>query len=64
MLSSCHIRATFEQARRCSEILIDLMYDLASASMAADAEQVLSQQWKRYEQLIADVCAAPAKQTE
>jgi lambda repressor-like predicted transcriptional regulator len=40
------------------------MYDLASASMAADAEQVLSQQWKRYEQLIADVCAAPAKQTE
>jgi hypothetical protein len=40
------------------------MYDLSSASMSADAEQVLSQQWKQYEKSIADVCAAPAKQTE
>lgn len=60
VLSSCRMRETFEQARRCSELMIDLMYDLSSASMGPNTERVLSQQWKRYEKLTADVCVVPS----
>jgi hypothetical protein len=61
VLSACNIRATFEQARSCSDLLVDLMYDLSSASMSANAQRNLSQQWERSEKLIADACAAPAE---
>jgi hypothetical protein len=63
VLESCGARALIRQAGRCTDAMMDMLYDLANGTINEHDEDWLRREQERHEQRLADACAAPGTET-